>query len=142
MKNLFKLSCLSLVLVFALGSCSKEKRYEHKLTRKDGLWTISEFTCDIENDTTSYSIAQEYSGTIQFNKNGTYVENLIIDGNETPINGTWTNTEFQLTLTPTGQKSIQLSFNSVSKKNIAIKSRNIDWNQGNYEFYSMTLEKK
>ncbi len=142
MKHLIKLTGIAFLFIIVLSACSKEKRYEHKLSRKDGLWTISEYKHQVENDTTSYYIAQEYSGTIQFNENGTYTQNLIIDGTETVETGSWTNTEFQLKLSPAGQNQRNLGFNSVSKKKIVAKSQDVDFNLYEYEFYAMTLTRK
>lgn len=142
MKHLIKLTSITFLFLFIFASCSKEKRYEHKLSRKGGLWTIAEYKHQVENDSTSYSIAQEYSGTIEFKENGTYIQNLIVNGTEIVETGSWTNTEFQLKFMPDGQNKRNLAFNTVSKKKIVAKSQDIDFNQFEYEFYAMTLTRK
>jgi ABC-type Fe3+-citrate transport system substrate-binding protein len=141
MKKSIQLTCLSLLLVLITAACSKEKRYEHKLSRKGGLWTIAEYKHQLENDTTSIDIAQEFSGTIQFNENGTYTQNLIVEDTTYVETGTWSNSELQLKLTTNGA-SRSMGFNTITKKKIIVKSTDIDFNVFEYEFYAMQLTRK
>jgi|TARA_R110000737_G_scaffold17480_1_gene35181 hypothetical protein len=70
----FNLALFSLLIVFVLVSCSKEKKIERSLYKKGGEWNINSQKFEIYNDgQLSLSNSSINSGTINFSKKGTLV---------------------------------------------------------------------
>lgn len=96
------------VLLIGLASCSKEKRVENQLTKKDGKWEIRsvEYRYYL-NGSVQQSATYPATGTMEFKKKGSFILNAVVGtGLYLTSSGTWTNTENQITLLSDGQPSI------------------------------------
>lgn len=102
MKNNVYLSLFLLVfLVFA--SCSKEKRLENMLKKKEGTWSINRYNCEkyknneMQNSETYYDI-----GEFVFSKKGVGSANYVAGPVYRSYDFRWSNTEDQIFLVNDG----------------------------------------
>jgi hypothetical protein len=108
MKVFTKISVVVSVLLIGLASCSKEKRVENQLTKKDGKWDVNsvEYRYYL-GGSVQESATYPATGSMQFKKNGSFFMNIVIGaGFSLTSSGTWTNTEDQINLLSNGQASI------------------------------------
>jgi hypothetical protein len=92
MKNTAKL--LLVLSLFALGftGCSKEKRIERHLVRKEGKWNVDTYDYKYYYNNTFFpneSYTYSAAGNFVFEKNGTYVWTTTMDGDTDVSTGTW-----------------------------------------------------
>lgn len=108
MKVFTKISVVVSILLIGLASCSKEKRVENQLTKKDGKWDVKsvEYRYYLAGSVQE-SATYPATGSMQFKKNGSFFMNIVIGaGFSLTSSGTWTNTEDQINLLANGQASI------------------------------------
>ncbi len=141
MKNVTRV--LFLIIVFALGlaSCSKEKRIERNLARKDGKWEVESYEYKYYYNGTFYpyeSYTYANAGNFVFEKGGTYTWTFIADGESDVSTGTWSNSGDELTL---ARNSDVLKFKILeeSKKKIKIEYTETDGIEK--ETYTLTLKR-
>lgn len=98
MKRIIILSITSVVFLLA-QSCSKDKRIERSLEKKDGKWNISKYTYE-EYANGSLSDSETYlnAGNIVFDDNGVLIWTFIIDGDVEMFGGQWSNDDESITL--------------------------------------------
>jgi hypothetical protein len=139
MKKVAKLLLVLSVIAVGLAGCSKEKRIERHLYRKDGKWnnTLYEYKY-IEGGSVTYSEVYANAGYIEFDKNGSYVWTFISDGDSDVEAGTWTNTEDQLTMI---SNSVALQFKILEESKKEMKLEYTEYNGSDTEVYTLTLEK-
>jgi hypothetical protein len=119
MRIITKKSMLLLV-IFSLGlaSCSKEKRIERQLEKREGKWEIK--TLHYETYNGFYTGNEEnYSntGSFEFNDDKTMVKTLVLPNAETTIKtGVWTNSEKNITVIWSDGKSSVLSIKEGPEK--------------------------
>lgn len=141
MKNTAKL--LLVLSLFALGftACSKEKRIERHLVRKEGKWDVKTYDYKYYYNNTYYpneSYTYTGAGNFVFEKNGTYIWTTILDG-ETDISaGTWENTADELTLV---QNSFALKFKILEESKKEMKLEYTESDGIEKEVYTLILEK-
>lgn len=107
MKQFTKILFLFAVLFVGLSACSKEKRVERQLVKKDGEWKIAslEYRYYVSNEiqaTGSYANA----GKIEFGKKGTFTMTTNIGGVTEVTAGTWTNSDDEITVIVSGTGSV------------------------------------
>ncbi len=107
MKACTKILFLFAVLFVGLASCSKEKRVERQLIKKDGKWKITSIDYKYyQNNVLGASANFPNAGTIEFDKKGSCVMTLTLSGSPETIAGTWTNSEDEITITSNGETSV------------------------------------
>ncbi len=136
MKKIIILSIASVFVLFA-QSCSKEKRIEKSLEKKDGKWNVTkhvyeEYSNGILSDSETYLNA----GNIVFDDNGVIIWTLIADGDVETYGGHWTNDDESVTMVIDGE-AIKLNIDERSKKELKL-SGVID----TYSFGGTTYEDK
>lgn len=141
MKNVTKILILLVVFAMGLASCSKEKRIEKNLARKDGKWDVESYEYKYYYNGTFFpydSFTYTNAGNFVFEKNGTYIWTFIADGDTDVSTGTWSNSGDELTLV---QNSDALKFKILeeSKKKIKIEYTETDGTEK--ETYTLTLKK-
>ncbi|MDF3029194.1 MAG: hypothetical protein K0S23_3501 [Fluviicola sp.] len=141
MKNTAKL--LLVLSLFALGftGCSKEKRIERHLVRKEGKWNVDTYDYKYYYNNTFYpneSFTYSAAGNFVFEKNGTYVWTTIMDGDTDVSAGTWENTADELTLV---QNSFALKFKILEESKKEMKLEYTDSDGIEKEVYTLTLKK-
>lgn len=97
------IAIMSLFLVLAAG-CSKEKKVENKLSRKDGRWSIDKLNIKTYEDGYYYYDSHGYTncGTFVFDDNGSVTITTNLDGNTEVQTGSWLNDERNITITIDG----------------------------------------
>lgn len=107
MKNLTKFLFVFVVLFIGLASCSKEKRIERQLVKKDGKWKITsvDYKYYVQN-TLQASTNFSNAGTIEFNKKGSFVMTITLSGSPVTSGGTWTNSKDEITMTSDGTTTV------------------------------------
>lgn len=142
MKSLAKL--LLVLSVFAIGfsSCSKEKRIERHLVRKEGKWNVDTYDYKYYYNSTYYpndSYTYSSAGNFVFEKNGTYIWTTIMDGDTDASTGTWTNTADEITLV---QNSFSLKFKILEESKKEMKLEYTETDGIEKEVYTLTLKKE
>lgn len=142
MKNVTKLLLLLTVFAVGLSSCSKEKRIEKHLYSKSGKWNNTLFEYKYYQDgALEDAMTYTNAGFIEFDKGGSYTWTITMDGDATVSNGTWTNTDTQLSLTETGITTVWQILEE-SKKTLKIEYTEINTEFGEEkEVYTLTFEK-
>ncbi len=142
MKNGSRFLFLFAVLSLVLTACSKEKNIERQLIKKDGKWqiTVVDYKYYVNNELQS-SANFPSPGTIEFNKKGTFVMTLTLNGSAEKSGGTWTNTKDNITLIVDGEVTA-LTINEVPKKNkMKLTETNYDSSTGEKETLTYYLER-
>lgn len=95
------------VLFIGLASCSKEKRLERQLVKKDGKWKITsvDYKYYVQNQLQA-SANFPNAGTIEFNKKGSFVMTITLSGSPETSGGTWTNSKDEITMTSDGNTTV------------------------------------
>ena len=107
MKMYTKMLSLFIVLLIGFSSCSKEKRIEKQLIKKDGKWKITSVDYKYyQNNVLGSSENYPNAGTIEFDKKGTCVLTLTLSGSPETTAGTWTNSKDNITITANGGTSV------------------------------------
>ncbi|AEA44421.1 hypothetical protein [Fluviicola taffensis] len=107
MKIFTRILVVIVVSFVGLASCSKVKRVENQLTKKEGKWDVKSVDYKYYLDG-SVEESDNYpaTGTMEFKKNGSFFLNIFLGVVPLTSSGTWTNTEDQITLIANGQPSV------------------------------------
>ena len=134
MKMLTKVLFLFAVLFIGLSSCSKEKRIERQLIKKDGKWKITsiDYKYYLDNEL-NYSENYPNAGTIEFDKKGTCVLTITLSGSPEVSSGTWTNSEDNITITADGETTVMRIAEGPKKGKMDLEQT---------EYYNDTAEKE
>lgn len=141
MKNATKLLLVLPFFVLVFTACSKEKRIERHLVRKEGKWNVSTYDYKYYYNNTFYpneSYTYTGAGNFVFEKNGTYIWTTIMDGDTDISTGTWENTADELTLV---QNSFALKFKILEESKKEMKLEYTESDGIEKEVYTLTLEK-
>lgn len=95
---------LSTIILFT--SCSKEKKTERMITRKDGQWEIKKLNIRTYEEWSPgadyYIMVDNYGyancGTMKFDKNSNAMINLNLNGDTENLDGKWINGEASITI--------------------------------------------
>ncbi|WP_343637725.1 hypothetical protein [Fluviicola sp.] len=139
MRNVTGILFLAFVFAMGLASCSKEKRIEKNLARKDGKWDVESYEYKYYYNGTYYpydSFTYTNAGSFVFEKNGTYTWTFIADGESDISTGTWSNSGDELTLVQ-NSSTVKFKILEESKKKIKIEYTETDGVEK--ETYTMTL---
>lgn len=142
-----KIVLLSMLLIFVVASCSKEKRIENSLHKKGGEWTVKSFYID-NYVNGSYSDKDVYGnqGKMTFSENGTMIWRWDEDGYISDNACSWSNSKDKLTIIWDGEVII-FDISNRKKKSMDLKAEVLSYssfNGQNYtyrEVYNMTIEK-
>jgi hypothetical protein len=119
MKRIIILSITTVVFLLA-QSCSKDKRIERSLEKKDGKWNINKYAYEeYTNGTLSESETYLNAGNIVFSDNGILVWTFNIDGDIETYGGQWANDDESITLIIDGD-AIKFDILERSKKEMKL----------------------
>lgn len=146
---------------FLLTSCSKDKRVERALYKKDGVWNITSVTwTKVIQDISGQSVTQGITanaGTFSFNKDGSGSYNFTINSDTYSQTFTWTVSNEDISITKVSQTvdfsgnfdqlAVAISGTQSSKSKIALDgSETHQYSSGNVTQKVMTgtfsLERK
>lgn len=134
MKTPVKILSLLVLLLIGFSSCSKEKRIEKQLIKKDGKWKITSIDYKYyQNNVLGYSENYPNAGTIEFDKKGTCVVTITLSGSPEANAGTWTNSEDNITITSNGETSVMKITSGPKKGKMTLEQT---------EYYNDTAEKE
>jgi hypothetical protein len=120
MKNLKFIPFLMVIFLLAT-SCSKEKKIEKNLYKKEGKWNITTFTySEFENNVLVDKETYGNVGSFVFNKNKTGIMTTNFDGDVYSEAFTWTNSENEITII-SGNDAIIFKIISESKKSMELE---------------------
>lgn len=107
MKMVTKVLFLFAILLVGFSSCSKEKRIERQLIRKDGEWKIAslEYRYYVSNELQAVG-SYVNAGKIEFDKKGTFTMTTNLGGVPETTAGTWTNSEDEIIVSADGTTSV------------------------------------
>lgn len=127
MKALVHLTTVLVFTLFAAG-CSKDKRIERTLHKKDGEWTITNVTWQkVVQDTSGQHISTgstANAGKFSFDKDGSGSYSFTVDGTDYSQSFTWDVNDEKISVTKVSQ-SVNIFSGSVEQLAVAISgSRN------------------
>ncbi|MNE62467.1 hypothetical protein D3C87_285160 [compost metagenome] len=143
MKNVTKFLFLFAVLSLVLASCSKEKKLEQQLTRKDGKWNAKSVNYKYYVGS-SVEEAGNYpaTGAIEFKKGGSFFLNISFGaGAYLTSSGTWTNTKDQITIVADGQASVLKVISGPKKGKLVLEETYADPASNEKETFTYNLER-
>jgi hypothetical protein len=108
---------------FMLSACSKDRRLERRLYKKEGKWNIASISANTYvNGNLDESESISDAGYFLFEKNGTFVFHQEYAGDEYSSGGTWANTEEDLFLNVEGS-TLRLEIENESAKEMDLVNR-------------------
>lgn len=142
MKKLAKILFLFAILSVALAACSKEKKIERALIKKDGKWTITsvDYKYYVNNELQASSNSPN-AGTIEFNKKGSFVMTVTLSGSPQNAGGTWTNSEDNITLIANGETTVLKITDGPKKDKMTLVETNYDNSTGEKETLTYYLKR-
>lgn len=142
MKNVTKLLFALSIIAVGFSSCSKEKRIERQLIKKDGEWKITSINYKyyVNNDLQASSNYPN-AGTLEFNKNGTLVMTITVDGSPEVFGGTWSNSKDEITIISDGDASIMKIIDGPKKGKIVLEETEYYNGTGEKDVYTYNLER-
>lgn len=142
MKSLTKFLFVFAGLFIGLASCSKEKRIENQLIRKDGKWKITSINYNYYADNTLESaLVFNNAGTIEFSKKGTFIMTMTLSGSPETSAGTWTNTKENITLVSDGETSVMKISDGPKKNKLVLEQTEYYTSTNEKEVYVFNLER-
>ncbi|WP_430404067.1 hypothetical protein [Fluviicola sp.] len=142
MKSIAKLLLLLSVFAIGLSACSKEKRIERQLIKKEGKWKITSIDYKYYvNNNLQQSSNYPNAGTIEFNKNGTFVMTITVDGSPEVFGGNWTNSKDEVTLISDGEASILKITDGPKKDKMVLEGTEYNNGTGEKDVYTYYLER-
>lgn len=142
MKILTKFLFVFAVLFIGLASCSKEKRIERQLVKKDGKWKITSVDYKYYLDNTLQSSANfPNAGTIEFNKKGSFVMTITLSGSPQTTGGTWTNSKDAITIISDGNTSVLKIVDGPKKDKMNLEETDYYNDTAEKEVYTYHLER-
>ncbi len=134
MKSITKLLLLLSVFAIGLAACSKEKRVERQLIKKDGKWKITSVDYKYyQNNVLGASMNFPNAGTIEFDKEGSFVMTITLSGSPETSTGTWTNSEDEITVTSNGETTVLKIADGPKKGEMQLEET---------DYYNSTAEKE
>ncbi len=120
-----KLVLLPLLMFALLISCSKEKKIERNLYRKDGLWEISNIRAELYNSSNRLLYSESYNnaGTIVFNKDGSGRATELINNRTYMYEFEWTNTDKEIFITIPNKVTERYKILDESKNSLEIQKK-------------------
>lgn len=142
MKKLAKILFLFAILSVVLAACSKEKKIERALLKKDGKWTITsvDYKYYVNNELQA-SANYPNAGTIEFNKKGSFVMTVTLSGSPQNAGGTWTNSEDNITLIANGETTVLKITDGPKKDKMTLVETNYDNSTGEKETLTYYLKR-
>ncbi|WP_343748582.1 hypothetical protein [Fluviicola sp.] len=141
MRKIAKVLFLLSVLTVVLSACSKEKRIEHWLVRKDGKWDVTSIDYKYYvNNTLQSSANIPNAGNIVFDKKGSVVMTLVLNGSPETSSGTWTNTKDQITMMFNGEASVFKILDKPKKDKMTIQTTDYNNSTGEKEEYTAYIK--
>lgn len=142
MKKIAKILFLFAILSVALAACSKEKKIERALIKKDGKWTITsvDYKYYVNNELQASSNSTN-AGTIEFNKKGSFVMTVTLSGSPQNAGGTWTNSEDNITLIANGETTVLKITDGPKKDKMTLVETNYDNSTGEKETLTYYLKR-
>lgn len=142
MKMHVKILSLFAVLLIGLSACSKEKRIEKQLIKKDGKWKITSIDYKYyQNNVLGSSENYPNAGTIEFDKKGTCVLTITLSGSPEAVAGTWTNSEDNITITANGETTIMKITDGPKKGKMTLEETDYYNDTAEKETYTYYLER-
>lgn len=142
------LSVLFLFIIILISGCSKEKRIERSLHKKDGSWSVSSADwTSVVQDTSGQSInmgSTANTGNFIFEKEGSGTYNFTVNGEQYNSNFTWNVSGEVISITSISQtifggisqKAISFSGEQTGKNSITLKGSIVE------QYFSGTIEQK
>lgn len=142
MKKIAKILFLFAILSVALAACSKEKKIERALIKKDGKWTVTsiDYKYYVNNQLQS-SANYPNAGTIEFSKKGSFVMTVTLSGSPQNAGGTWTNSEDNITLIANGETTVLKITDGPKKDKMTLVETNYDNSTGEKETLTYYLKR-
>lgn len=142
MKKIAKILFLFAILSVILTACSKEKKIERALIKKDGKWTITsvDYKYYVTNELQASSNFPN-AGTIEFNKKGSFVMTVTLSGSPQNVGGTWTNSKDNITLIANGETTVLKITNGPKKDKMTLMETNYDNSTGEKETLTYYLKR-
>ena len=143
MKMFTKVLFLFAILFVGLSSCSKEKRIERQLIKKDGKWKITSLDYKYYAGNQLQGAATiPNAGKIEFSKKGTFVMTISIGGSPETMVGTWTNSKDAITIMADGSGSILNISEGPKKGKLKLDQTDYYSATDEKEVYVYTLERE
>ena len=142
MKTHIKILSLLVILLIGFSSCSKEKRIEKQLIKKDGKWKITSVDYKYYlNNELNYSENYPNAGTIEFDKKGTCILTITLSGSPEVSAGTWTNSEDNITITADGETTVMKITDGPKKGKMTLEETDYYNDTAEKEMYTYYLER-
>ncbi|TSJ39067.1 lipocalin family protein [Fluviicola chungangensis] len=142
MKMYAKILSLFLVLLIGLSACSKEKRIEKQLIKKDGKWKITSVDYKYyQNNVMESSMNFPNAGTIEFDKKGSFVMVITLNGSPQTVGGTWTNSEDEITIIADGGTTVMKITDGPKKGKMTLEETDYYNDTAEKETYTYYLER-
>lgn len=142
MKMYAKILSLVIVLLIGFSSCSKEKRIEKQLIKKDGKWKITSIDYKYyQNNELGASQNYPNAGTIEFDKKGTCVLTITLSGSPQTSAGTWTNSEDNITITADSETTVMKIASGPKKGKMTLEETDYYNDTAEKETYTYYLER-
>lgn len=143
MKMVTKMLFLFAVLVIGISSCSKEKRIERQLEKKEGKWRIAslDYRYYVSNE---LQAAGTYAnaGKIEFGKKGTFTMTISINGVPETSVGTWTNSKDEIAVMIDGTGSVLKISDGPKKGKLKLNQTEYSSATDEKEVYIFDLERE
>ncbi|HET6991769.1 MAG TPA: hypothetical protein VFJ43_10615, partial [Bacteroidia bacterium] len=132
--NLLSLTLFILVSSFFLTDCSKDKKIERTLYKKEGTWAVTSVNWEqVQQDTSGQSIytgTTASAGTFTFDKDGSGSYNFTVNGTNYSQTFSWSVDNEKISITKVGesfnlsgnfdQLAVAISGTQSSKTNISL----------------------
>jgi hypothetical protein len=142
MRILTKFLFVFAVLFIGLASCSKEKRIENQLVKKDGKWKVTSIDYKYYlNNELQQSANFPNAGTIEFSKKGSFVMTITLSGSPQTTGGTWTNSKDAITIISDGNTSVLKIVDGPKKGKMNLEETDYYNDTAEKEVYTYHLER-
>lgn len=142
MKKIAKILFLFAILSVALAACSKEKKIERALIKKDGKWKVTSIDYKYYvNNQLQTSANYPNAGTIEFSKKGSFVMTITLSGSPQNSGGTWTNNKDNITLIANGETTVLRIADGPKKDKMTLEETNYDNSSGGKETLTYYLKR-
>ena len=143
MRNVTKI--LLVLSVFAIGfaGCSKEKKIERQLVKKEGEWRITSLDYKYyQFNELAYSVNFPNVGTIEFNKNGSVTMTTQLSGSPETAAGTWSNSDDEVVLVIEGETTVMKIAEGPKKGKLELEQTEYYNDTDEKEIYTYYLERE
>lgn len=130
------------IALIGVSSCSKEKQLENKLVRV-GDWKIAILDYKYYfNNEIQQSASANNVGSIEFNKNGSFIFNMSLSGSPIVSAGTWTNSDKEILLSIGGETTVLNVLETPKKGKMVVQQIDYYPDSNEKESYTYHLEKQ